>query len=309
MLQPKDVFVSQILTKVSLGYSNEEYVADQIFPPVPVQKDTAKIATYGMENLRIEKSLRAPGAPANTVAHTVSVGDHYVLQERAYKERVTDEERENQDAPINADIDATENLTEKLKVLKEKLVADTIRDPSIITQTAGPSVAWSTLATSDPFADVKVAKEAVRTGSGKKANAMIIGEDVLATLLVHPKVVARFPGAAAISEQMLRDNIALLFGLKKLIVMSAQFNSAPEGQADDLSDIFEKDCVVAFIEQKPRLKSRSLGFDYRNPKFSTVQKWRDPDASAKTDWVSASEKNDLKVLDAKCAYLIDDAVA
>lgn len=59
MINKANVYVSPLLTKVSLAYKNEEYIADKILPTVPVVKDTAQIATYGMDNLRIESALRA----------------------------------------------------------------------------------------------------------------------------------------------------------------------------------------------------------------------------------------------------------
>jgi len=34
------------LTNISLGYTNENYIADKLMPVVSVLKDTAQIATY-----------------------------------------------------------------------------------------------------------------------------------------------------------------------------------------------------------------------------------------------------------------------
>jgi len=305
MPQPKDVRISPLLTQTSLGYKQDGYIAEQLFPIIPVVKDSAKIASYGMDNLRIEKALRGIGAPAAEVGHSVSIGDHYNLEEFALKEEIADELRENCENPINADIDAVVNLTDKLLVAKEKAVADVVRDPAIITQTSAP-VNWSDFVNSDPFADVKLAKTTIFTATGKEANTITICWDVLQELLIHPLLLARFPGAAEVTPQMLNDSIARLFGLERMLVGKAMYNSAKEGQADVLAKIWTADVIVSYTEPNPSLKSRSLGFTYQKAgQNRQVLKWRDADPTTRKDWVSVSDKYDQKLVSASCAYLLD----
>jgi hypothetical protein len=306
---PRDVRHSQLLTNISLGYRQDGYIAELLYPIVKVQKETAKIVTYGMDNLRIEQSLRAPGASANTVGHSVSIGDHYALEEHAYKEDIPDEVRDNAERPINADKDSTENLTDRLLVRKEKDLADIVRSPSVITQTATPTYTWDDGVNSVPFEDVKTAKTTIRSATGKEANTMMVSWDVLQELLIHPTILGRFPGADMITQQMLLDNVSRLFGLERMLVGKAQYNSATEGQTDSLTDIWTSDVIIAYIDPKPTQKSQTLGRTYQSTKAQRkALKWRDPDRSAKKDWVSVSDKYDQKTVNAACAYLLDDAI-
>ena len=134
MINKNNLFVSPLLTDVSLAYRNENYISELLFPIVKVKKDTGQIATYGMDNLRIANSIRAQGSSTNEINHTVSIGEHYVLKEHALKELVTLEEMENADKPIQPKMDATENLVDRMLVIKEKALADTVSNTSVISQ-------------------------------------------------------------------------------------------------------------------------------------------------------------------------------
>lgn len=156
MINKANLYVSKPLTNISIAYTNDTFIAEKILPVVPVVLDTAKIATYGMDNLRIEESLRAQGSGANEINHSVSIGDHYVLADHALKEMVTDEEEENADLPINPRIDATENLVGKMFLIKERELALTMENTGVITQntTLSGTSQWSDYDNSDPLDDI-----------------------------------------------------------------------------------------------------------------------------------------------------------
>jgi hypothetical protein len=300
---------SKVLTNVSLAYRNENYIGGKVYPTVQVKQDTAQIATYGMDNLRVEKTLRGIGAATKEVNHSVTVGDHYTLKDHALKELVPDELINNAEDPISPKTDAVEAVTDMMQVAKEKAVADILQSTGVMTRntTLTGTDQWNDYVNSDPFADIKTAKNSVRTYSGKKANTMIIAYDALETLLCHPDVLARFPGAPAVTYDMLAANVGRLFGLGNVLVGDAQYNSADEGQTGTLGDIWSKSCVIAYIEKSPTLKSRSLGFTYQQKAPRYVDGWRDNDR--KGEWVRVNDKFDQKLIDANCGYLIYACIA
>jgi len=265
MINKTGLYVSPLLTNISLAYRNESYVAEQIMPIVPVSKDTAKIATYGMDNLRIASSIRAQGSSTNEINHTVTIGDHYILEEHALKELVTKEEMENADSPIQPKIDATENLVDRMMVIKEKLLADIMQATGSMTRntTLTGTDQWSDYTNSDPFDDLKVAIESVRTYSGKKPNTLMFCYNSWMTLLQHPDVADRIK-VGTVNAAAMRDVIMTAFPMiKNIIVADAQYNSAVEGGTDTLSEIWSKCAWAMYIEPTPGLKSRSFGFTYQ----------------------------------------------
>ena len=61
----QQVHIDQALTNIAIRYSNEKYVFDQIFPRVPVQKQTDKFFKFTKEHwFRDDAMPRAPGTRA-----------------------------------------------------------------------------------------------------------------------------------------------------------------------------------------------------------------------------------------------------
>ncbi len=312
MLNKSGLYVSPLLTQISLAYKNEEYIAEQILPVVTVQKDTAQIATYGMDNLAIVAALRAQGSGANEVNHSVTIGAHYILKDHALKEFVTKEEMDNADKPINPQQDAVENLTDRLLVIKEKELADSMANTAVVTQntTLSGTSQWSDYDNSDPFANIKTAIQTVRTGSGKMPNTFVMSHEVMMTLMVHPAVIARLPSTITVNSDAVVTALQLAFpGIKKVIVGSALYNSGPEGGTSALATIWGKHFWAMYIEPRPTLKSRSFGFTYAAAGQTRQVKVLPYDEDREGKFVRINDKYDQKLVDNLCAYLIKNAIA
>lgn len=312
MIRKSSVYVSQLLTGISLAYRNEDYIAEKIMPTVFVTKDTAKIATYGMDNLRIEAALRAQGSGANEVNHSVTIGDHYILQDHALKEFVSKEEEENADLPITPQTDATENLTDRMQVAKEKELADTMNNTSIVTQyvTLSGTDQWTDFDNSDPFADIKVGMENVRTTSGKMPNTFVMSYAVMMTLVIHPAFMDRLPNVSVITVDGVMQALRQAFpGIKNIWIGSAQYNSGVEGGTDTLADIWGDNFYILYVEPRPTLKSRSFGFTYAKKGEQRKVKVLAYDEDKEGRFVRINDKYDQKIVDTKCCYAIRDVLA
>lgn len=312
MIRKSSVYVSPLLTGISLAYRNEDYIAEKIMPTVFVNKDTAKIATYGMDNLRIEAALRAQGSGANEVNHSVTIGDHYILQDHALKEFVTKEEEDNADLPIAPQTDATENLTDRMLVAKEKELADTMANTSIVTRyvTLSGTDQWSDFTNSDPFDDIKTGMESVRTYSGKMPNTFVMSYAVMMTLIVHPDIIARLPNVTVVTSGQVITALQLAFpNIKNIFIGSAQYNSGVEGGTDTLADIWGKHFWIMYVEPRPTLKSRSFGFTYAKKGEQRKVKVLAYDEDKEGRFVRINDKYDQKIVDTNCAYAIRSCIA
>src|SRR4030067_125720 len=77
------------LTTVAVAYSNAAYIGGQIFPQVPVAKQTNKFFTFPKASwFRDEAAIRAPGARARRADYTLST-DSYLCLEKALAHQVT----------------------------------------------------------------------------------------------------------------------------------------------------------------------------------------------------------------------------
>jgi hypothetical protein len=316
MIDKNNLYVSPLLTSHSNGYTNEDLLHNKIAPDVIVNKDSGKIATYGMDNLRIAQSIRAQGSSTNEISHTVTIGDHYILEEHALKEFIARSEIENADKPIDPQMDATENLLDRMGVIAEKALADVISDTSIISQniTLTGTSKWSDYVNSAPISNIRTGIIQVRAGSGKKANTLIFAYAVWMTLLDHPDIIARGTGAAIVTADVAEKIILSMFpSIKNVWVGDAQYNSGVEGGTDTLTDIWSNVCIIAYIEPKPKKKSRTLAFTYRRKAGNVVDTLNEKQAGETWDrkgmFVRVTAEYDQKLIDEKCAYLIKNPIA
>ena len=309
MQKTSSLYTSKQLTNISLAYKNDNYISEMVFPIVQVNKDTGKITTYAMDNLRVVEALRSIGSNTNEVGHSVSIGDHYVLKEYALKELVPDEHMEQADAPINPKIDATENVTDRLWVIKETALADAISATATMTNntTLSGTDQWSDYTNSDPIGDIRTGKEAVRTATGKKPNTLIIAHNAYIQLLDHPDIVDRIKYTNLADKDAVKRALARIFDLEQVMVGDAQYNNSAEGGTAALAEIWDKVAIVAYIEKRPTLKSRSLGFTYQMKSPRMVDGWRDEDRRG--DYIRVMDKFDQQLIDVNCGYLIKSCVA
>src|SRR3990167_10486884 len=81
MPQPtvNDVHVDQLLSNVAISYRNTDYVADQHFPVVPVNKQSNVYASFDQSAwFRDEAAQRSPGTLARVAGYPVTTNNQYV---------------------------------------------------------------------------------------------------------------------------------------------------------------------------------------------------------------------------------------
>jgi len=122
----QQVHIDNALTNISIAYRNASYIADQIFPPVPVNNISNKYFVFARADwYRDEAAVRAPGTKAQEVDYNISTSA-YTCIEYAVAKKVPDEVVMNADSPLRPLIEATEFVTDKLWLRKEKAVADLV---------------------------------------------------------------------------------------------------------------------------------------------------------------------------------------
>lgn len=269
-------FTSTPLTNISLAYRNgkDAYVADKVAPFVSVEKDTGTIYNYGKDAIRSYNAEKADGGEYNKVDFRVKRSDHYVLNEYGLYAEVTNKDVNNAEAPVDAESDVVELLTENMMVNKERELAAAITTSSI-TNNATPSTKWDVYATSTPFADIRAGKNTMFTAGGKEANSALIGRNVMSYLLDHPEVIARFPGASIITEDMVKNDFAKLFWLDNIYVGRANYvgdEITSDPDAGTLTQIWGDIFLLFYGEATPTQKSISFAKTYAKRKSHRVER-------------------------------------
>ena len=118
-----DVHVNKPLTNISIAYMQkaEKYIAGQIFPVIPVQKQSDRYFKYNKGDwFRTEADLRAPGTESKGVGFTIDNTPTYYADVYAVHKDVDDQTRANADAPLNVDKDATMFVTNQLLLKRRR---------------------------------------------------------------------------------------------------------------------------------------------------------------------------------------------
>lgn len=130
------------------------------------------------------------------------------------------------------------------------------------TATSGPDNFGSSvtkqwdLAGSRPCTVIDLVKKGITTANGgKRPNYAIFGSDVVPHLRNNSDVLARYPGASEVivDEQML----AKLFGIPNVLISEAAYNTAAEGAAATMADVFAKSVWIGYVAPTPGIKQRT----------------------------------------------------
>jgi hypothetical protein len=233
MPQPtyRDLHVDQPLTNISIGYKNANYIADEIFPIVPVMKKSDIIPQKLLgESFRNSAQLRAPGTKSARGGYGIKQSDTYICQEYAWAEEIADEERDNADSPWNLDQEATFEVTEKLMLAREYQFSSNMFTTSVwgSDKTGGTDfTAWSSYATSSPLTDIEGWKDTIMaSGVGTEPNTFVMGNQVWIQLKWHPDVIdsVKYTQVGVASEQLFSN----LTGILNVLIGKAVYTSSPE---------------------------------------------------------------------------------
>lgn len=268
-----DVHVDRPLTEISIAFrqSADMFVADRVFPVVPVQKQTDSYFTIPRGAFfRDQMEKKAPGA-APAVANFNYSTDTYRCDIWALAVCLADEIRANYDSPLQADSDMTNFLTHQGLIRKERLWATTYFAASVWTQdfagvSSGPTgnqfLQWNDAA-STPIEDIRAGKRRVHERTGLRPNKMVLGREVYDTLIDHPDLVGRLDqGQTSGPALVKREALAALFELEEILVMDGIYNSAIEGASDSIGFIGGKSALLIHVPASPGLMTASAGYTF-----------------------------------------------
>jgi hypothetical protein len=273
----RDAHVDQLLTLLSHAYMNEapNYVADKIFPIVPVRKQSARIAKYTKADwFRDDAALRSPGTESAGSGFTVNTTDTYFCDNFAVHKDVADEVRENTDAPYDVDLEATMLVTDKLMLRREIAWATdfftTSKWGTDSNQTATP---WSDYGLGDPIGNVETAKDSIHKVTAREANTAVIGREVWSKLKHHPDFIERIKYTQR--GVLTSDIVASILEIERLLIGKAIYNTYDEGQADsatgaNYSYIMGDSALILHVAPRPALLTPSAGYTFHWANFGAL---------------------------------------
>lgn len=255
---PRDVHIEAPLTQFSIGYSNGLYIAEQVFPRVPVAKQSDYYFVFDKSSwFRDNVAKRSPGTRAQRADYTVTTGS-YVAINYALAKAVPDEVRANADNPLKPDMEATEFVTDALLRGQEKRVADLITGSTNWSYAASPGTQWSSSA-ADPLTDIEGAINGIVSTIGRAPNVAVMSWDVWRYLKNHADLLDRVKYTRSGGQPMLTD-LAAWFNLDKVLVGTAIRDTSADGAAFSSTYIWSDCFWVGYVTQTPALMTPSAGY-------------------------------------------------
>lgn len=314
-----DLHVNTLLTNVSIAYQNAEYIADKVFPIVPVQKQTDVYASYDQSFwFRDELVQRAPGTESRVSGYNVSTTNTYRCEEFALARVIPDELRSNADSVFNVDRDATTFLTDKALLKREVAFATDFMAASVwgnnsTGQAAGGDfVQWSNYAGSNPIVDLDTFKDTIESKIGREGNKLVVGKQVHLQLKNHPDILEliKYTQTGSLTE----DLLARLLGVESYLVGRAIKTTDKEGTAEasvSYSRVWGKTALLLYVPSNPSIMTPAAGYTFvwqRVPNaIQFILKTRDDRKRA--DFIEIGTYFDQAVTGSNAGYYLSAAVA
>jgi hypothetical protein len=261
----RDLHIDQLNTSASIAYRNQSYIADEMFPLLPVQKQSGILTEYDQSYwFRDEAKMAGPGAEVQLAEYAVDTTDTYFCNRHRLGRLIYDEQRDNADAPFNLEREATEFLTDKIQLRREvNFVTQHFTTGKWTTDKTGGTdfTQWSNYAGSSPVVDVTTYKDTVEALIGREPNKFTIGKQVYIQLKNHPDVIdlIKYTQRGQVSSEIL----ASLLEFEKLLIGRAIYTTDKEGTAEGsvtYSRVWGKHGLMVYTPPSPSLMTPSAGY-------------------------------------------------
>ena len=263
------VHIDAALTNLSVAYMQtaDMFVADKVFPIVPVQKQSDRYFVYLKEDwFRDEAELRAPATESAGGGYELDNTPTYFCQKYAYHKEVTEEDRVNADNTLNPDRDAVDFVSQKLLLRREVQWNQQFFQPATwnnetagvaANPQAGEFLRWDE-AGSTPIQDITDAIMTIASQTGFRPNKLVLGARVYAALKNHDDILGRivFTQRGIVTPEIL----AALFDVDQVLVTWAVQNIAAKGAAENTDFLHGNHALLAYAAPRPALKQPSAGY-------------------------------------------------
>jgi hypothetical protein len=255
------------LSNMSVMYANEEYIGEQLAPPLVVGKQSDVYYIYGQnDRLAYPDDELGPRGQANEVQESRTT-DSYLTRPYGYQNFVSAMTLANQDAPLNEMIDLTEAVNEGIAFRRELRLATLLTTSANYgTNTAAIAAGnrWDTASGGNPIADLQNARKSLWSGRGPGEVKGFTSLDVFLQLSRHPGILELFkfngnsPGLAT------PDMLARWFDMSTLLVGKARQDTAVEGQTPSYSRVWSNVFGMVRVARRPSIRNASFAMTFRH---------------------------------------------
>lgn len=263
----QEAHVDRALTNMSVAYLQDatNYVADKVFPIVPVKRQADLYYIYNTGDF-LRDEAQARGAISESAGGDYDLStDTYYCKKYAFHKDVSPEERVNYDEPLDADKDAQIFVSQKMLIRREMEWASKFFKSGVWSKeisgaaavSTGKVVYWNDDA-STPIQDITNEAVAMAAKTGFRPNTLVLSPHVFNALKNHYDVLDRvkYTETGIVTTSLL----ASLFEVDKVYVAWAVVNAGAKGASDDVGFIMGKNALLCYSNPNPSLRTPSAGY-------------------------------------------------
>ena len=204
--------VDPVLSALALGYSNAEFVGDQLLPFVTLDKEGGKIPRFGKEAFKIYATERALRAKSNRINPEDVDGIDISLDEHDLEYPI--DYREDAEAAFPLQAHATNRVVEGIRLRHEAMVASMTQNPA--NYPAGNKIV-------------------------KEPNTMVIGYQAWRALKRHPKLKEILSDTRSRLVQL--NDMREIFEIESVVVGKGVYST----DAGVTTDLWGGNLVLAYV--------------------------------------------------------------
>lgn len=318
-----DIHIDKALTNMSVKYLQDtaNFIADKVFPVVPVAKQSDRYFMYKKEDwFRDDARLRAMGTESAGGDYDIDNTPTYFCNKYAFHKDVFEEDRVNADSPLTPDQDAMEFVVDKILLNRENNWAKTYFKAGVWAQdlqgvaNGGSGITfWDDYDHSDPISDIANMSTAMAEVTGKRPNTLTLGRRVYDALRQHPDILDRikFTQKGVVTTELL----ASLFDVDRILVANSIQNVAKKGQAANMEFTMGNNALLTYAPPAAGLKKASAGYIFSwtglmgsNALGGRINRFTMPQLGIGTERIECEVAYDMKVVAADMGAFVGNVI-
>lgn len=266
----RDVHTNRPLTNIAVAFMQDpsKSLFMQVFPPVPVTKKSDSYYIWDRGDMNRDEARETAPGDEYPIGRKRLSDDSYNCRVYKYAEMVADEERENQDDPLDLDQTATETVMAKHVIRQNRQWASAYFTAGVWTGGIGGgdfavANAWSDEVNGTPIVDVRTnVRFMTRKGVDRRNMKLVLPPEDFDNLIKHPTILERYENVVT-TEELDEAMLARIFGIGRVIVGEAVYNAAAEGDAtDDQFVLGSGNALLVWTPPRPAINVPSAGYTF-----------------------------------------------
>ena len=298
----EELRINAYLSEVARGYSNNSFIAENLFPVISSDLEKVDIFEFNKEAFQVYDTERAIRANSNVISpkgfkkHTTTLTEHDLAYPIDYRE-------EEEARKIKLQVHATNVVTQGLLLKLETQCAALAQDPTKYPATNKIALSGTSQFThkdSDPVGVIDDAKDAISRQIGQDPNTLVMGQEVWESLKRNESLKGLI--ANSTNKIVTLDLLKEFFEVENIVIGKAIYSNAN----DQFERVWGNNIILAYV---PKLNARTEydpAFAYTIRKKDALQIDEYEKEGNKVRYIRATDIYTPFLVGAEAGYLISN---